>query len=65
MDEITDKQWAAVYQKIFLRYQEIKRRAIMTGDQFDEMNNLRLMINAYGSGKRTQNLYDKMKAAAD
>jgi hypothetical protein len=65
MDKITDEQWAAVYQKVFLRYHELKRHAILPGDIFDEMNNLRLMVNAYNSGVRTNNLYSKMKAAIE
>jgi hypothetical protein len=65
MDNITDEQWAATYQKVFLRYHELKGHAILKGDLFDEMNNLRLMVNAYNAGNRTQNLYSKMKAAVE
>ena len=65
MDNITDEQWATTYQKILLLYHELKRHAIMNGKQFDEMNNLRLMVNAYNAGKRTQRLYDQMREAVE
>jgi hypothetical protein len=65
MADITNEQWAAIYQKVFLRYHELQGHAILRGNLFDEMNNLRLMVNAYNAGGRTQNLYSKMKAAVE
>lgn len=65
MAEITKEQWQAAFKRVHDQYVELKRHSVLTGIQMDRLEHLRLMVNCYGSGKRTQKLYEQMNKAVE
>ncbi|HBE02405.1 MAG TPA: hypothetical protein DC049_08000 [Spirochaetia bacterium] len=51
-----------LYQKVLEKFQEAKRHSVLSGHEYDRLEQMRLMVNAYGGGKRSPKLLEQMKA---
>jgi hypothetical protein len=59
LQDVSDDE---LYQQVLAAYQGSKNNTRISGPEFDRLNTMRLLINAWNGGKRNQNVIDKMKA---
>jgi len=62
---LQDIENADVYQKLFQMFQDAKRHSVLNGPEFDRLERMRLLVNAWNAGKRSMKLINEMKAAID
>jgi hypothetical protein len=58
---MTEAQWEQLYLKVHRQFQTLRHCAVLKTPELDRLETLRLIVNAYGSGKRTQKLFKQMQ----
>lgn len=65
---MNEAKWNQLYEKVHQQFREqivLCRRAVLKTPALDRLETLRLIINCYSSGKRTQKLFKQMQEMVD